>query len=62
VVDNVHTTGGGGSRGSVDAAAGEARVGDVVGGFEVVGEFVEDVVYFACVGAVVYGVRVMLGY
>ena len=43
VVDDVHAAGGGGLGGPVEGAFGEGGVGGVVGGFEEVGEFIEDV-------------------
>lgn len=54
VVDNVHAAIGAGSRRSVDAAVVECCVGDIVGSFEVVGKFVEDIWDGGHVGVVVY--------
>lgn len=53
VVDYVHAACCGGPGWTVDVAVWEGGIRYVVGCFEVVGEFVEDVVYLGCVGAVV---------
>ena len=54
MVDDVHAAVWGGAGGSVEAAFGEGGVGGVVGGFEEVGEFVEDVGGCGWGGAVVW--------
>lgn len=54
VVHDVHAAVRGGAGGSVDAAVWEGGVCFAEGGFEEVGEFVEDVGGCGCVGAVVW--------
>lgn len=65
MVDDVHAAVRAGTGGPVERAGGEGRVQGVVGGFEEVGEFVEDVGVGGGGGAVVWkggwGVRMGVG-